>query len=50
MNENIIYTICIKPTYSTDPGNPDDPTDDIIYFDPAVEGWDPEVAEVPIQL
>ena len=40
MNQNIIYTICIKPTAIEDPNNPDDPTDVEITFDPAVVGWE----------
>lgn len=41
MNENIVYTISIKPTSSADPSNPhmDDPTDVTITFDPAVADW-----------
>ena len=50
MNKNILYKISIKPTRGSDPDNPDDPKDDTILFDPAVEGWDPEIVNVPIQL
>ena len=39
MNQDITYTINIKPTASSDPGNPDDPKDVIITFDPAVDDW-----------
>ena len=40
MNQNIVYTINVKPTASdpTDP-HPDDPEDVIITFDPAQADW-----------
>ena len=40
MNQNIIYTILVKPTYGSDPTNPDNPEDDTITFDPAIADWD----------
>lgn len=50
MNQNILYTINIKPTASSDPGNPDDPKDVIITFDPAVDDWEKVDAQTLIQL
>lgn len=50
MNQNIIYTICIKPTASVDPNNPDDPTDVIITFDPAQMDWETVDAQATIQI
>ena len=51
MNENIHYTINIKPTAS-DASNPhnDDPEDVIITFDPAVADWTNVDAAATIQL
>ena len=51
MNENIHYTINIKPTASdaTNPHN-DDPEDVIITFDPAVADWTNVNASATIQL
>ena len=49
MNQKIVYTILVKPTYGTDPDNPGDPTDDIITFDPAVEDWEP-ISTATIQI
>ena len=51
MNENIHYTINIKPTAS-DASNPhnDDPEDVIITFDPAVADWTNVDASATIQL
>lgn len=51
MNENIHYTINIKPTASdaTNPHN-DDPEDVIITFDPAVADWTNVDATATIQL
>ena len=51
MNENIHYTINIKPTASdaNDPHN-DDPEDVIIRFDPAVADWVDVSAAATIQL
>ena len=50
MNQNIVYTICIKPT-ATDPNNPhtDDPEDVVITFDPAQNGWE-DVKDATIQI
>ncbi len=52
MNENIVYTISIKPTSSADPSNPnmDDPTDVTITFDPAVADWTNVDTTATIQL
>lgn len=50
MNQNIIYVIRIKPTATTDEGNPDNPEDATILFDPAVSGWDEYQADIVIQL
>ena len=52
MNENIVYTINIKPTASADPSNPhtDDPNDVVITFDPAVADWTNVDATATIQL
>jgi len=40
MNQKIVYTILIKPTLGSDPGNPDTPEDDIITYDPAAVDWE----------
>ena len=50
MNENIVYTISIKPTATTDTGSYDDPNDVIITFDPAVADWTNVDASATIQL
>ena len=50
MNENIVYTINIKPTAIADPNNNDDPTDVVITFDPAVADWTNVDASATIQL
>jgi len=52
MNDNIVYTISIKPTATADASNPnmDDPTDVTITFDPAVADWNPVNASVEIKL
>ena len=50
MNQDITYTINIKPTASSDPGNPDDPKDVIITFDPAVDDWVPVSSPIEIAL
>lgn len=50
MNENIAYTINIKPTATTDTGSFDDPNDVIITFDPAVADWTNVDANATIQL
>ena len=50
MNENIVYTINIKPTAIADPSNSDNPNDVIITFDPAVVGWTNVDASATIQL
>ena len=50
MNENIVYTINIKPTASADPSNPDNPNDVVITFDPAVADWTKVDASATIQL
>ena len=52
MNDNIVYTITIKPTSSADPSNPnmDDPTDVTITFDPAVADWTQVTASADIKL
>lgn len=50
MNENIVYTINIKPTASADPSNPDNPNDVVITFDPAVADWTNVDASATIQL
>jgi len=51
MNENIVYTINIKPTASdaTNPHN-DDPEDVIITFDPAVADWTTVDTSATIQI
>ena len=51
MNQNIHYTINIKPT-SSDTSNPhnDDPNDVVITFDPAVADWTNVTANATIQL
>ena len=50
MNQNIIYTICIKPT-ATDPNNPhtEDPEDVVITFDPALNSWE-NIQDAIIQI
>jgi TonB-dependent SusC/RagA subfamily outer membrane receptor len=50
MNENIVYTISIKPTATTDTGSYDNPNDVIITFDPAVADWTVVDAAASIQL
>ena len=50
MNENIVYTISIKPTAIADPNNNDNPNDVIITFDPAVADWTVVDAAASIQL
>jgi hypothetical protein len=50
MNQNILYTIRIKPTSAVDPENPDDPSDVTVTFDPAVSDWDDLSADATIQL
>ena len=50
MNENIVYTINIKPTAIADPNNNDNPNDVIITFDPAVADWTVVDANATIQL
>ena len=52
MNQNIVYTINIKPTAKADGGNghDDDPEDVVITFDPAVADWQNVDASATIQL
>ena len=50
MNQNIVYTISIKPTSSVDPANADNPSDVTITFDPAQVDWDTVDAEALIQI
>ncbi len=52
MNENIVYTINIKPTAKADGtnGHNDDPEDVVITFDPAVADWTNVAASATIQL
>ena len=52
MNQNIVYTINIKPTAKADGpnGHDDDPEDVIIKFDPAVADWTTVAAAATIQL
>ena len=50
MNQNIVYTISIKPTAIADPNNNDNPNDVIITFDPAVADWTNVDAAASIQL
>lgn len=50
MNENIVYTINIKPTATTETGSYDNPNDVIITFDPAVADWTNVEANANIQL
>lgn len=52
MNQNIVYTIKIKPTAKADgtDGHDDDPNDVIITFDPAVSDWTTVDASASIQL
>lgn len=48
MNQDIRYTIKIKPTSNAD--NPDTPEDVTVTFDPAVVAWEPADAVLEIQL
>ena len=50
MNQNIVYTINIKPTAIADTTNNDNPNDVIITFDPAVADWENVDAAATIQL
>ncbi len=52
MNQNIVYTINIKPTAKADgsEGHDNDPEDVIITFDPAVADWTAVEASATIQL
>ena len=52
MNQNIIYTINIKPTAKADgdAGHDNDPEDVIITFDPAVADWTTVKTNATIQL
>ena len=51
MNQNIVYTIKIKPTAKAgENGHDDDPDDVIITFDPAVADWVTVDADATIQL
>ena len=51
MNQNIVYTINIKPTAKADvSGHDDDPNDVIITFDPAVADWVTVSTDATIQL
>lgn len=51
MNQNIIYTINIKPTATADTdGHTDDPEDVIITFDPAVADWTKVETSATIQI
>ena len=52
MNENIVYTINVKPTAKADgpDGRDDSPEDVIITFDPAVADWVTVDAAATIQL
>jgi|GEM_PF-649192 len=52
MNQNIVYTIKIKPTAKASgaDGHDDDPNDVIITFDPAVADWTNVDASAVIQL
>ena len=50
MNQNIIYTIGIKPTATVDPNNPDTASDVKITFDPALMDWEVVDTEAVIQL
>ena len=50
MNQNIVYTISIKPTSSVDPANAGDPSDVTITFDPAQVDWETVDAEALIQI
>ena len=50
MNQNIVYTINIKPTAIADPNNNDNPNDVIITFDPAVADWENVSTTGTIQL
>lgn len=52
MNQNIVYTINIKPTAKADgsEGHNDDPNDVIITFDPAVADWVTVSTDATIQL
>ena len=48
MNQNIIYTISIKPTANV--STPDSPEDVIITFDPAVADWTDVETSATIQI
>ena len=50
INQNIVYTINIKPTATTPTGSYDNPNDVIITFDPAVADWTTVDAAATIQL
>ena len=51
MNQNIVYTINIKPTAKADVnGHDNDPDDVIITFDPAVADWVTVSTDATIQL
>ena len=50
INQNILYTIRIKPTLMEDPNSPDDPSDVTVTFDPAVVEWEDLSADATIQL
>lgn len=52
MNQNIVYTISIKPTAKADGanGHDDDPEDVVITFDPAVADWTNVAADATIQI
>ena len=52
MNQNILYTISIKPTAKATDGSGSDenPEDVIITFDPATADWDSVAATATIQL
>ena len=50
INQNIIYTISIKPTATTPTGDYDNPNDVIITFDPAVADWEEVPVTATIQL
>ena len=50
MNQNIIYTIGIKPTAINDPNNPDTASDVKITFDPKLMDWEVVDTDAVIQL
>ena len=52
MNQNIVYTISIKPTAIADPNDPhpNDPEDVIITFDPAQMDWETLETNAIIQI